>query len=162
MQPLAVVQLLALLGLANGTPIFAKKWLDGRFAQPLDGGVLFFDGRPVFGSSKTVRGLVVALAATTAAAPLMGLDIEIGAIVGSTAMAGDLLSSFLKRRLGLAPSSRALGLDQIPESVFPLLACRNALSLSLLDIAVIAVLFFIGEHVLSRLLYRAHVRDEPY
>ena len=162
MQPLAIVQLLALLGAANGAPIFAKKLLDGRFAWPLDGGRLFFDGRPVFGSSKTVRGLAVSLALTTAVAPLLGLGPEIGAIVASTAMAGDLLSSFVKRRLGLAPSSRAPGLDQIPESVLPLLACRGALALSVPDIAVVAVLFFIGEHVLSRLLYMVHVRDEPY
>ena len=39
----------------------------------------------------------------------------IGLLVAATAMAGDLLSSFLKRRLALAPSSQAIGLDQIPE-----------------------------------------------
>ena len=31
------------------------------------------------------------------------------------AMLGDLLSSFWKRRVGLAPSWQAIGLDQIPE-----------------------------------------------
>ena len=77
-------------------------------------------------------------------------------------MAGDLFSSFGKRRLGLAPSSQALGLDQVPESLLPLLACRTALSLTAADIALAVVIFFIGELVLSRLLYRAHLRDEPY
>ncbi len=162
MQPLAVLQVLVLLALANGTPIFAKKILDGRFAQPLDGGHAFFDGRPIFGSSKTVRGILVSLAVTTAAAPLVGLDFGTGALVASTAMAGDLMSSFVKRRLGLAPSSRAPGLDQIPESLLPLLACRTALSLTAIDITIALVVFFIGEHLLSRLLYMAHVRDEPY
>lgn len=162
MQPLAIVQLLVLLGLANGMPIFAKKLLDGRLAQPLDGGVTFFDGRPLFGASKTIRGIVVSLLFTTVAAPLVGLDFGIGALVAGTAMAGDLFSSFIKRRLALAPSSRAPGLDQIPESVFPLLACRDALSLSAADIAAVAVIFFIGEHIVSRLLYMAHVRDQPY
>jgi CDP-2,3-bis-(O-geranylgeranyl)-sn-glycerol synthase len=77
-------------------------------------------------------------------------------------MAGDLFSSFVKRRLNLAPSARASGLDQVPESLFPLLACRNALALSVPDIAVGVAIFFAGEVVLSLLLYKAHIRDRPY
>jgi hypothetical protein len=77
-------------------------------------------------------------------------------------MTGDLFSSFLKRGLRLTASSRAIGLDQVPESLFPLLACRSALSLSLLDIAVAAGTFFIGEILISRVLYKFHLRDRPY
>ena len=77
-------------------------------------------------------------------------------------MVGDLSSSFLKRRLRLPPSSRATGLDQVPESLFPLLLCRSMLTLTIADIAVGALLFFIGEVVLSRLLYKLHVRNRPY
>jgi hypothetical protein len=71
-------------------------------------------------------------------------------------------SSFLKRRLNLPPSSQALGLDQIPESLFPMLACRGALSLTAADVALGVAIFFGGELVLSRLLYRVHLRDVPY
>ena len=77
-------------------------------------------------------------------------------------MAGDLFSSFVKRRLNLPPSSQALGLDQVPESLFPMLACRAALSLTIADIVLGVGIFFIGELILSRFLYQAHVRDEPY
>jgi CDP-2,3-bis-(O-geranylgeranyl)-sn-glycerol synthase len=80
----------------------------------------------------------------------------------ATAMAGDLFSSFLKRRLGLAPSSRATGIDQIPESLFPLLACARLLSLTVVDIAAGTAIFLIGEVVLSRLLFKFHLRDRPY
>jgi CDP-diglyceride synthetase len=124
MHPLAVAQLLILLTLANGSPVVAKLVLRYRFSLPLDGNRKFFDGRPLFGPAKTVRGILVAIVVTTASAPLLWLDLDIGLLVGAAAMAGDLLSSFLKRRLGLAPSSRATGIDQIPESLFPLLACR--------------------------------------
>jgi hypothetical protein len=72
------------------------------------------------------------------------------------------LVSFVKRRLGLAPSSQAVGLDQIPESLVPLLATRLLLPLTVLDVAVATTLFFVGEFVLSRLLYKWHVRDRPY
>jgi len=162
MHILPILQLMVLLTLANGAPVVAKKICGSRFALPLDCGRTFFDGRPVFGSSKTFRGIVVAVLAATAGAPLIGLDPIVGMTAGGAAMAGDLFSSFTKRRLNLPPSSQALGLDQIPESLLPLLACRDALSLTAVDIALGVGVFFLGELVLSRLLFRAHLRDEPY
>ena len=162
MKPLVILQLMVLLTLANGTPVIAKKIFGSRFAHPLDGGVTFLDRRPLFGSSKTIRGVLVSIVVTTAAAPLVGLGPKIGALVAVTAMAGDLFSSFVKRRLDLRPSSRALGLDQVPESLLPLLACRDLLSLTYAEIALAVGIFFAGELILSRLLYKAHIRDEPY
>ncbi len=134
MHTRSILQILVLLTLANGAPVVAKKIFGERFNSPLDGGVAFFDGRPLFGKSKTIRGIVVAVLATAAAAPLIGLSLATGAIVAAAAMAGDLLSSFTKRRLGFKPSSQALGLDQIPESLLPMLAARTMLPLSALDI----------------------------
>lgn len=157
-----IVQLLILLMLANGTPVVARKILGERFSYPLDGGVEFVDGRPLFGRSKTIRGVVLAVPVTTAGAPLIGLGWEIGVLVGTLAMAGDLVSSFLKRRLDMPPSSRASGLDQVPEALFPLLACRNLLSLTMADIGAGVALFFIGDVVLSRVLYAFRLRDRPY
>jgi CDP-2,3-bis-(O-geranylgeranyl)-sn-glycerol synthase len=83
-------------------------------------------------------------------------------LVGTVAMGGDIVSSFVKRRSGLSPSSMALGLDQIPESLFPLLACRLLLPLTVLDITVAAILFLVGEPILSRILFKLHLRDRPY
>src|SRR5271166_4022101 len=162
MQPVIVLQLLILLMLANGTPVIAKKLLGDRYAYPLDGNLTFADGRPLFGRSKTIRGVVLAVLTTTAGAPLIGLGWTIGLLVGSFAMAGDLFSSFCKRRLDLPSSSRASGLDQVPESLLPLLACRDLLSLTAVDIAVCVMMFVVGEVVLSRLLYSLHLRDRPY
>lgn len=162
MHPVVILQLLILLMLANGTPLIAKKLFGERYSYPLDGNVTFADGRPVFGRSKTIRGLVLAGLVTTAAAPAIGLRWEIGLLVGGFAMAGDLFSSFCKRRLGLPTSSRASGLDQVPEALLPLLACRELLALSAADIAVCVVMFAAGEVVLSRLLYAFRLRDHPY
>ena len=162
MHPLIVIQLLILLILANGTPVIAKKLMGDRLAQPLDGGVRFFDGRPLFGSSKTLRGILLALAVTALGAPIVGLEWHVGLLVGATAMAGDLLSSFIKRRMGLASSSRAFGLDQIPEALFPMLAGGGVYGLSVVDIGAGVVAFFVGEVVVSRVLYRLRLRDRPY
>ena len=162
MHPLLILQLLILLTVANGAPVVAKKILGKRFAFPLDGGVKFFDGHPIFGASKTIRGLVLAVAATTIAAPILGLPWQIGATIGAFAMTGDLCSSFAKRRLNRPLHSRATGIDQIPESLFPLLAVAGALSLSAADVIAGTVAFLVGEILLSRLLYRVHLRDRPY
>lgn len=162
MQYLAVLDALILITLANGMPVIANRILGRRFAGPLDGNVKFIDGRALFGSSKTIRGVIVSILATSACAPLLGLDWKIGLLVAITAMLGDLLSSFLKRRLGLPPSSRATGLDQIPESLFPLLASKPLLSLTALDVAAGTAIFWIGEIILSRILFRLRIRERPY
>ena len=162
MHPFAICQLLFLLMLANGTPVIAKKLLGARYSHPVDGGLIFGDGRPLLGRSKTIRGVVLAVLVTTAGAPLLGLAWKVGLLAGSFAMAGDLFSSFAKRRLNRPSSSRASGLDQVPEALFPALACRDFLALTPADIVVCVAVFFVGEVVLSRLLYAFRLRDRPY
>jgi CDP-2,3-bis-(O-geranylgeranyl)-sn-glycerol synthase len=162
MSAVPILVSLALLTLANGAPVVAKKVFGAHFARPLDAGVLLFDGRAVFGSSKTIRGIIASVVVTAIGAVFLGLDSELGALVAAVAMMGDLLSSFLKRRLNFPPSSQAMGLDQVPESLLPLLACRDMLSLSYFDIFVAVWLFFVGELAMSRILYMLRLRDQPY
>jgi CDP-archaeol synthase len=162
MQLVPIFKLLVLLSLANGTPIAAKRIFGSRFTFPVDGGANLSDGRPVFGPSKTVRGILSSVIVTTAAAPLLGLDLIVGATVAVGAMAGDLFSSFTKRRLNYPSSSQALGLDQVPESLIPMLACRKVLALTAADIAVGVAVFFVGELILSRILFWLRFRDRPY
>lgn len=162
MQWILDLKLLFLVGLANGTPILLQKFLGSRFAFPVDGGRRLKDGQPLFGHSKSVRGVVVAVLAASAAAPLLGLGWTIGALIGAMAMLGDMVSSFVKRRLKLPPSSMALVLDQVPELLLPLLACAPLLGLATLDIVGAAVAFFVLELLISKLLFRLHVRERPY
>jgi len=106
MQTRQILKILALVAIANGMPILAKNIFGPRLALPLDSGRDFGDGRPLFGRSKTRRGILVSILATTACAPLIGLDLTVGALAAIAAMAGDLFSSFAKRRLNFPPSSR--------------------------------------------------------
>ena len=92
----------------------------------------------------------------------MGLGWHVGVLIATFAMAGDLFSSFVKRRLDLASSSMALGLDHIPESLFPLLASRLLLPLTILDVAAGTTIFVVGALVLSPLLFKLNLRDEPH
>jgi CDP-diglyceride synthetase len=161
-QPLIVGQLLVLLALANGTPVIAKKIFRTILARPLDGGMTLADGQPLFGHSKTIRGVALSIVVTTLGAPWIGLDWTVGLVVSATAMIGDLFSSFTKRRMNLVPGSMALGLDQIPESFLPAVACRWILPITILDIILVTALFFVGELVISRALYAFNIRDRPY
>ena len=156
-----ITRVLLLLGSANGTPVFATRLLKDRFAAPLDAGLRFFDGQPLFGASKTLRGVVLSLACTALVAPLLGLPWVLGAELAGLSMLGDLGSSFVKRRFSRPVHSPAFGLDQIPESLLPLLVLQDALGLTVADIAAIVVLFFLLELVLSRVLFVLHIRDRP-
>jgi len=154
--------LLLLLFIANGSPIIARNIFANRFAYPLDGGQLLGDGQPLFGYSKTIRGIVASLLLTSIAAQLLGLSWHIGLMVSAAAMLGDLFSSFIKRRLKKPVSSRFIGLDQIPESLFPVLVCKSQLALSAAPILLIVLAFVLGELLLSRIMYKLKIRRNPY
>src|SRR6202035_5396365 len=51
---------------------------------------------------------------------------------------------------------------QVPESVFPAAACAAYLPLGPLDVALIVLVFFVGELATSRLFFAVGVRDRPY
>lgn len=156
------LRLLLLLGAANTAPIMARRLLGARWGTPLDAGWRFVDRRPLLGSSKTVRGVVAAIVCAAISAVPLGFSPVLGAEVGAFAMLGDTLSSFVKRRLGVAPSGRATGTDQVPEALLPLLVVRGPLALSWLQVAAITLAFFALEIPLSRLAFRIRLRDRPY
>ena len=83
-------------------------------------------------------------------------------MVGASAMAGDFMGSFVKRRLGLAVSSMALGLDQVPESLLPAISMRAYVHLTTIDIVMVVLIFFLGELASSRVLFRLGLRERPY
>ncbi len=156
------LKLLILLVLANGAPIIARHLLGDCCDWPLDGGLKTPQGHPLLGPSKTLRGLVAGVALTAAVAPLLGIDWHWGAATGALAMLGDLLASFTKRRLGFAPSSQAVGLDQIPESLLPLLALSPVFQLRPLSILMVVLAFGVVVPLLSRFFYLLGIRRHPY
>ncbi|MGD8595326.1 MAG: CDP-archaeol synthase [Gammaproteobacteria bacterium] len=156
------VKLLLLIGIANGTPVVVKKLLGDLWAYPLDGNRTFLDQRPVFGPSKTIRGIAFSGLFTAIFAPMFAIPWVYGLIIAATAMAGDLFSSFIKRRCGKPSSSMALGIDQIPESLLPMIAAHYVLDVSWFGVFVVVVLFFVLELVVSKILYKFNIRNEPY
>jgi CDP-2,3-bis-(O-geranylgeranyl)-sn-glycerol synthase len=156
------LQLLFLIIVANGSPIIGRWIMDGYWEMPIDGGVVFIDGRPILGTSKTFRGVACSLIGTALAGALVGLSWKISLMVSLLAMVGDCLSSFVKRRLGYPSEAKVLGLDQIPESLFPMLGMWNVLNLSALGLGLTVVIFFVAEQVFSFIGYKLHIRKHPY
>jgi len=159
---LAIAESVALVGVANAAPVALKRLLSNRCSMPVDSGLLMRDGRPLLGPSKTWRGVAIGILAPAFMSPLMSLPWQAGALVGATAMAGDCMASFLKRRLGLAVSSMALGLDQVPESLLPAISMRAYVHLTTIDIVMVVLIFFFGELASSRVLFRLGLRERPY
>lgn len=157
-----LVKLLLLIIIANATPVLLRFVSGGYFDKAIDAGRKLSDGNRVFGDSKTWRGIAGATAITAIAAWLMAWPAWLGAVVAITALSGDLLSSFIKRRLGLSSGSMAPLLDQVPESLLPALCLMGTLSLSYPQVLILVILFIVAELVLSRIFYMLGVRKSPY
>lgn len=156
------LQLLTLIIVANATPIILRDLLGSRWSVPVDAGSRLADGQPVLGSSKTWRGIVGAAIATAIVAVLLDVPVFTGVMIGLLAMLGDLIASFIKRRLAMEPSSMALLLDQLPEALLPGLVFRQAFGLSPLSLIVLLLVFVLFELVISAVLYQIGIRKRPY
>lgn len=91
---------------------------------PIDFGKTFLDGKPIFGSHKTIRGFLAGLIVGTLVgfvlqivSPLQSVlfqyDASLGFVLSLGALVGDLFDSFIKRRLGFPPGSSFPIADQL-------------------------------------------------
>jgi CDP-2,3-bis-(O-geranylgeranyl)-sn-glycerol synthase len=95
--------------IANMTPLILSKIIRKR--RPLDMGRSWVDGKRVFGDSKSVEGFMAGIFAGLVTGLFLG-NLSRGLLMGLGAMTGDVLGSFIKRRLDIAQGESALFLDQ--------------------------------------------------
>jgi len=100
--------------LANAAPVI----LGG--GVPLDMGAKWIDGRRLLGNHKTVRGTISGILVGLLAGLIQDRPIA-GILQGVGAMIGDLIGSFIKRRMGLSPGSWAPLIDEEMFIIFALL-----------------------------------------
>lgn len=141
------VKVVCFLLWVNFLPPLACFFRGQRFKRPLDAGRLWLDGRPIFGAHKTVGGILVSLFGGTAVCFLLGVAWQVAAIAALLAMLGDLLSSFIKRRLAMASGESVVALDQVFESLLPTLYLSTVLDLGFGRIIIIVVLFIGVAHL---------------
>jgi CDP-2,3-bis-(O-geranylgeranyl)-sn-glycerol synthase len=96
--------------------------------KPMDFGKTFFDGKPLLGSHKTFRGFLAGIIVGTLVgvvqtvifeqvlfqySPQFRYSILLGFMLSLGALTGDLVESFVKRRLNRSPGSSLPVADQI-------------------------------------------------
>jgi len=148
---------------ANATPVV----LGG--GPPLDGGKKFIDGRRIFGDGKTVRGFVAGLAAGTIIGMIQGIAkgplshyLLLGFLLALGALLGDLMGSFIKRRLGIERGGALPGLDQLG---FVIIALLLASPVKVPPWQVIVAIFLITPalHLATNFIgYKLGLKSRPY
>ncbi len=158
-----IIKVIIFLLWINFMPPLANLIWKEAMNQPLDGNRLWFDGRPIFGSNKTIRGILAAIAGGATLLLLLGLQWWVGVVAAGLAMTGDLLTSFIKRRLHYAPGKPVGILDQLFEGLFPTLYLALFLNLVWWQILAIMLLFIpitlLGSRFWHFVIYRPEMKN---
>ncbi len=157
------VAIVCLLLWINFLPPLARLLWGERYSAPVDGGRRFFDGRPLFGSHKTWRGILFACAGSLLFVPLLPLAWYQVVVVAGLALTGDVATSFIKRRLGHEPGHSDFFLDQFLEGFFPAIYLAAVLDLAWWQVLMIVALFipaaFYGSRLWNYLNYQPPARN---
>jgi CDP-2,3-bis-(O-geranylgeranyl)-sn-glycerol synthase len=136
---------------------------------PMDFGRNFIDGKPLFGSHKTFRGFFSGLFIGT----LIGIvqsnllifqppQVLQGFVLSLGGLTGDLIHSFVKRRLGLPPGASFPVADQL-DFVIGALLFSLFVSPPSLTVALIILTVTPPMHLLTNYLaYRLGMKKEPF
>jgi CDP-2,3-bis-(O-geranylgeranyl)-sn-glycerol synthase len=140
---------------ANATPVA----LGG--GPPLDGGEKWLDGKPFLGSHKTLRGCIVGILAGTLIGALQG-SIMVGLAQGVGAILGDLLSSFLKRRLDVAPGESFPLLDQLDFIIVAVVLSQPFTRASLQEIIIILIVTAPIHYFMNYVSWLIKMKEHPW
>ena len=145
---------------ANAIPVL----LGG--GRPMDGGKVFSDGRPIFGSHKTVRGFVSGLIVGTLVGFGLSLvtdySVLLGFAVSLGALLGDLFEAFAKRRLRYAPGASLPVADQL-DFVLGALLFSYLVSPPSWQVTLVVLVITPPIHLLTNFVaYHLGVKKEPW
>jgi len=134
---------LVLLLLINCAPPFVSFYMGEKWNNPIDCGLKLRDGRFLFGTHKTFRGLAAAILTGIIIGLLAGFPWHTGLCAGILSMTGDLFSSFIKRRAGKASGTNFPGFDQFFEGFLPLIYFYHEFSIGKSNFFLLLILFCI-------------------
>ncbi|OGC92463.1 hypothetical protein A2899_02445 [Candidatus Amesbacteria bacterium RIFCSPLOWO2_01_FULL_49_25] len=137
---------LGVAGVANMAPVFAAK-LWPKWDWPING--------ILFGSHKTWRGLVFGVGI----AGIVGGGL--GALSGFGALMGDLVKSFCKRRMGIAPGKSWFPWDQIDWVVGTMVMSWPVVRWTIWEVAAL-VFLGLGLHLLVKVIGYVIKVNESY
>ena len=156
-------------GLANAAPVFASRIpLLKEFETPIDFG-LSHNNKRLLGDNKTWRGIFFGIFIAVIVLYLQKLlytdsswlqetlpptidyntvTLWLGILLGSGALFGDAVESFLKRKLNIPPGESWLPFDQIDYIIGGLLASWFIVGISVWQVIAIFIIWF-GLHIVS-------------
>jgi CDP-2,3-bis-(O-geranylgeranyl)-sn-glycerol synthase len=138
---------------------------------PLDLGKNFFDGKPIFGKNKTVRGFFFGMAIGVTVglleSILFGYPLLFSVFSPLGALMGDLAGAFLKRRLGIAPGGLLPIIDQVDFVVGAILFSLPFFSLPLTitywELAIAVIIITPPIHLFTNFLaYKLKLKNNPW
>lgn len=169
-------------GIANMMPIFAARWsFLKKYEYPMDFG-LSFRGKRVFGSHKTIRGLVVGIVFATLTLWLQQLaarhvgwiadwtdhvdyttlpTLVLGPLFALGALLGDAIESFFKRQIGIAPGDGWFPFDQTDYIIGGAIATIAFVPLSFKQYVLLILIWFCLHVVATTVGYLIGVKDKP-
>ncbi len=169
MQFFAVVVLVAIpIYLSNSFALI----LGGK--TYLDFGKNFFDGRPLFGRGKTFRGTTAGIVLGSVGALgvsvfLPGFTTAVGTnyfhygfLLATGAMLGDIVGSFIKRRIGLPRGESVMLLDQLDFVAGGILLGTILFIPNVWQIAVLAVLTLLMHKLANVIAFNARLKKVPW
>lgn len=169
-------------GLANMAPVLANNIpVLKRFTQPLDANKTFRNKR-IFGSHKTVRGLLAAIlmGAIVGLAQLVFYElfswpdidsspinysslqaVYMGAVLGFGAIAGDAIKSFFKRQVDIAPGKNWFFFDQSDYIIGAILVSLLFFTLPLSNYLFVLFIGLILHPLINVIGWLLRLQDEP-
>jgi predicted MPP superfamily phosphohydrolase len=150
------LKIIFLLLIINFAPPLLTVYFEECGNLPIDRGRKFLDGKPIFGPHKTYRGFIGGILSGVTVGVMFGFPIWLGLCTGTLSMLGDLISSFIKRRIEQPSGTIAPVLDQAFEGFLPLMLLGPYCQLSSWHILFLGALFcfvaFIGSHFFKIIL----------
>ena len=162
---------------ANMAPVVAKN-IFRKLTFPIDFNIKL-DKYTIFGENKTYRGLIAGIIAAIGIAyvqfflysnnilsELAIVDysnwLVIGVLLGFGAMFGDMVKSFVKRRLGLKPGTPFVPFDQLDFVFGSLIFIYPVARLSMEKMAIILFISFILHMVINHIAFYTGIRKERW
>ena len=162
---------------ANMAPVIVKN-IFNKLKVPIDFNKKI-NNKPVFGRNKTFRGLIFGVLFAIVTAYLQFLlhsnnifvDISIvdysnwlsiGFLLGFGAIFGDLVESFVKRRMDYKPGKAFVPFDQLDFVIGALIFVAPLVVLSLNKVIIILILSFILHMIVNHIAYYTGIRNEKW
>jgi CDP-2,3-bis-(O-geranylgeranyl)-sn-glycerol synthase len=133
---------------------------------PLDLGKNFFDGKPIFGKNKTVRGfffgMAIGVTVGLVESILFGYPLLFSVFSPLGALMGDLAGAFLKRRLGIAPGGLLPIIDQV-DFVVGAILFSLPLTMMYWELAIAVIIITPPIHLFTNFLaYKLKLKNNPW